>query len=88
MYCGIEERAKGQQVWVCLHAVAEASLTPDYVRVQVKTKAYCSKFGPQHRGRKKGIAGVGESLLEVQRRQLIGTYLVRDLQQHESVGSV
>ena len=88
MYCGIEERVKGQQVWACLHAVAEASLTPEYVPVQVKTKSYSSSFGPQHRGHKKGIAGVGESLPEVQRRQLIGTYLVRDLQQHENVGNV
>ena len=38
-------------------------------------------------GCKKGISGEEESLLEVQRKQLIGISFVRDLQQHEKVGN-
>ena len=40
-----------------------------------------------NRGWTKGIPGVGESLLEVQRKQFIGTCCVRDLLQHEQAGT-
>ena len=46
---------------------------------------FLKSFWTRNGGRKKGISGVEESLLEVRRKQLIGTCFVRDLQQHEKV---
>ena len=47
----------------------------------------CSNFRTKNRGHKKGIPVVGKRLLEVQRKQLISTCFVSDLQQHGKVGS-
>ena len=66
----------------------EASLIPNYVRVQATTKCYCSKQGTKNRGRQKGIPGMRKSLLQVQSgsktRPLASS---GGLQQHESVGN-
>ena len=45
----------------------EASLIPNYVRVQATTKCYCSKQGTKNRGRQKGIPGMRKSLLQAVR---------------------